>query len=142
MWKPQSRLDYLPLNPKGQLIVVSCPMTTSKPVIQARWNERACAWIGDSGKYLRDIVRDILANPQVRAIVFDGPVCGRPTYDKFWLGSEDPGWRIDLEHLNLVRQFVDLFDDDCMWRVPPQPFWPARIMYLDDMEQTEETQCG
>ncbi len=97
-----------------------------------RWKERGAALIHDSATILRDIVRDLLANPQVRAIVFDGPVCGRNLYDEFWFGSADPGWRIDLEHLQLVRQFVDLYDDDCGIKSPMQPFWPARIMYLED----------
>jgi hypothetical protein len=134
VWKPQSKLDYLPLNPAGHLIVVACPMLKRNDELRERWAERAVAIIGDSSRFLRDIVRDILANPQVRAVVCDGEICGREAYDKFWLGNDDPGWRIDMEHLNLVRQFVDLYDDDCMWRVTPQPFWPARIVYLEDME--------
>jgi hypothetical protein len=131
VWKPQSKLNYVTLNPKGQVIVVACPMLRSNDVLRERWSERAAVAIGDSSSYLRDIVRDILANPQIRAIVFDGPACGREGYDKFWRGTEDPGWRIDKEHLDLIRQFVDLFDDDFGWRVPPQPFWPVRIMYLE-----------
>ena len=109
-------------------------MLVTDVVIKERWGKRACAALGDSSRNVRDVVRDLLANPQIRSIVFDGPACGREVYDKFWLGADDPGWRIDKEHLDLVRRFVDLFDDDCMWRVPPQPFWPARVMYLDEME--------
>jgi hypothetical protein len=134
VWKPVSKLEYLPIADEGRVIVVACPMLKREAVIQERWKGRACALIGDSSSYVRDIVRDILANPQIRAVVFDGPACGREAFDKFWLGTTDPGWRIDKEHLDLVRQFVDLFDDDCMWRVPPQPFWPVRVMYLDEME--------
>ena len=134
MWKPQSRLDYVPLNPEGHVLVVACPMLKREAALRERWAERAVAIIGDSSRYLRDIVRDILANPQVRAVVLDGEICAREAYDKFWLGKEDPGWRIDMEHLNLVRQYVDLYDDDCTWRVTPQPFWPVRIAYLEDME--------
>lgn len=134
MWKPVSKLNWMPLAPEGRLLVVSCPMLVTDTAIKERWGTRACAAISDSSSIVRDVVRDLLANPQVRAIVFDGPACGREAYDKFWLGTDDPGWRIDREHIDLVRQFVDLFDDDCMWRVPPQPFWPVRVMYLDEME--------
>lgn len=135
MWKPVSKLDYVPLYPKGQVIVVACPALKRDAEIRERWGNRACAVIGDSSRILRDLVRDLLANPQVRALVFDGPACGRESFDQFWRGTDTPPWQIGTEHLNLVRQFVDLFDDECFWKAPPQPFWPARIMYLED-------QCG
>jgi len=134
MWKPISKLDYLPLSAEGRVIVVACPMLKRNDELRARWTGRAVAVIGDSSRYLRDIARDILANPQIRGIVFDGPACGRTAYDKFWTGTEDPGWRIDKEHVDLIRQFVDLFDDDCNWRTPPQPFWPVRVAYLEETE--------
>lgn len=136
MWKPVSKLDYLPLASKGQIIVVTCLLLKRDDEIRDRWKDRACAVIGDSGGFVRDVVRDLLANPQVRSVVFDGPVCCREAYAAFWSGTDTPAWQIGTEHLNLVRQFVDLFDDDCNWRAPPQPFWPARIMYLD-----EEPKC-
>jgi hypothetical protein len=135
VWKPVSTLEYKPLNPKAQVLVVVCPVEPGQMAkALERWKERGVALIHDSGTILRDVVRDLLANPQVRAIVFDGPAHGRELYDAFWLGSGDPGWRIDTEHLQLVRQFVDLYDDDCGIKSPMQPFWPARIAYLDEME--------
>jgi len=124
-----SKLNWTPLASDGRFVVV-----TNTAIVSDRWHARACAAITDSAYAVRDVVRDILANPQVRAVVFDGPALNRAEFDKFWLGENDISWRIDKEHLDLVRQFVDLFDDDCMWRVPPQPFWPARVMYLEEME--------
>lgn len=94
--------------------------------------------IHDAENALRDIVRDLLANPQVRAIVFDGPVCSRHAYDTFWRSEDDPGWGIEMEHITLVRRFVDLYDDDLGMKGPMQPFWPARINYPDDKEK----RCG
>jgi hypothetical protein len=102
--------------------------------VPERWKTRGCAVIHDSSKILRDVVRDLLANPQIRAIVFDGPACGRAAYDAFWAGTAPPTWRIDEEHLQLVRQFVDLYDDECSLKGPAQPYWPARIVYTDEME--------
>lgn len=127
-----SKLEYVSLNPKAQILVIACPMEKQDAQIEERWRHRACAVLGDSAHYLRDVVRDLLANPQVRAIVFDGDACGRDAYQTFWAGEAKPTWRIDDEHLTLVRQFVDLFDDDCGIRAPMQPFWPARIMYLEE----------
>ena len=127
-----SALDYVALNAEGQVLVIACPLQKRDAEIKERWKERACALLGDSARYLRDVVRDLLANPQVRGIVFDGPACGRKAYDAFWQGETPPEWRIDAEHLQLVRQYVDLWDDDCASRMPMQPFWPARIMYLDN----------
>lgn len=129
-----SKLEYVPLNPKGQAIIVACPMTRDEVQIRERWKERGVALLGDTSNYLRDVVRDLLANPQVRMIVFDGPACGRAKYDEFWYGESDPGWRIDMEHVTLVRRFVDLYDDDFGAKAPMQPFWPSRVRYLEDME--------
>lgn len=133
MWKPVSALDYEPLYKRGQILVVTCPMLKRDV---NRWRDRAVAIVGDSSRYLRDIVRDLLANPQVRAIVFDGPACGRTAYDAFWAGEDTPEWRIETEHLKLVRRFVDLYDEDCGIRSPMQPFWPARISYYDNDKET------
>ena len=132
VWKPVSTIEYLSLKPTGQILVVACPLTRDADAVRARWSERGCSIAPDTGMFLRDVVRDLLANPQVRAIVFDGPACGRVAYDEFWAGAAKPEWRIDNEHLQLVRQFVDLFDDDCGFKTAYQPFWPSRIMYLED----------
>lgn len=134
MWKPVSKVDYATLAPRGQILVVSCPLRERALDRVQRWRDRACAIAPDSSKILRDVVRDLLANPQVRAIVFDGPACGRAAYDAFWAGAAQPTWRIDEEHLALVRGHVDLYDDDFSMKVPAQPYWPARIAYTDDME--------
>lgn len=135
MWRPVSKVEYQSLHDKGQILVVACPMAKRDVELRAKWASRACAIAPDSSLYLRDVVRDLLANPQVRAIVFEGPACGRAAYEAFWQGVADPAWNIKADDLALVRQFVDLFDDDCSWKEPPQPFWPARIMYLDDKEK-------
>lgn len=96
-----------------------------------KWKDRACAVIHDSSEIVRDVVRDLLANPQLRVVVFDGPACGRASWDDFWYGERYPEWGIDREHLALVRQFVELYDDDFGIRKPLQPFWPLRIRYLE-----------
>jgi hypothetical protein len=81
--------------------------------------------------HLPDVVRDLLANPQVRVVVFHGKACGRDAYEAFWRGQGDPGWGIALDHLALVRQFVDLYDDDFMLKSVMAPYWPERIRYQD-----------
>jgi hypothetical protein len=134
MWQPVSRLEYLPLEPSAQALVIACPMEVKTPEIRRRWASRAAASVGDSARYLADVVRDLLANPHVRVVVFHGRACGRDAYDAFWQGRDDPGWGISLDHLALVRQFVDLYDDDFMLKSPMAPYWPERIRY-----QTKET---
>lgn len=130
MFEPVSRLPYVRLNPMAQALVVACGHGSCKAAATDGWKDRACAVI-DDGASLRDVVRDLLANPQIRAIVFDGDCCGREAYDKFWDGETPAGWNIDEEHLVLVRRFVDLYDDDFGHRGPQQPFWPLRIKYLE-----------
>ena len=133
-----SKLPWVPLDPKGHVVVVACPMLKRDAEIKERWATRAAATINDSGSYVRDVVRDLLANPQVRAIVVDGAVCCRAAYEKFWLGENVHAWRIDYEHQNLVRQFVDLYDDECVWKEPPPAFWPQRVRYLEDQEHGDK----
>jgi hypothetical protein len=129
-----SKIAYTPLAEEGRLLVVVPAASLQDGALHTRWSGRAAAILSDTTTSLRDVVRDLLANPQIRAVVFEGVCCSRPAYDLFWTDSQDPGWRIDKEHLALVRQFVDLFDDDCSWRTPPQPFWPMRIAYLEEMK--------
>jgi hypothetical protein len=79
---------------------------------------------------LFDLVRDLLANPQIRAIVFDGPGTGVQVIRDFWTSRDIPKtWYINAEHIMLVRQFVDLYDEDCGSPVM-QPFWPKRLKYM------------
>lgn len=131
MWQPVSRLEYLALDPRAQAVVVACPLEIKTPEIRRRWASRAAAAVGDSAQFLPGLVRDLLANPHVRVVVFHGPACGRDAYDAFWRSTNDPGWGIALDHLALVRQFVDLYDDDFLLKAPLAPFWPERILYPD-----------
>ena len=136
MWLPVSSNEYIPLEPTAQAIVIACPVQVKVPEIRRRWASKACAWLGDSAIYLPGLVRDLLANPHVRIVVFHGPACGRQAYDAFWRGQDDPGWGILPDHLALVRQFVDLYDDDFAIKAPMPPFWPERIRY-----EEKETPC-
>lgn len=131
MFTPVSSLSYRLMEPTAQALVVACPLRLDKQALEERWGRRAAAQIHDSSKIVRDVVRDLLANPQIRVVVFDGPACGRAAWDAFWLGKDFPDWKIDHEHLALVRQFVDLYDDDFGTKGPMQPFWPVRIRYLE-----------
>lgn len=137
MWQPVSRLEYIKLDPDAQVLVVACPMRLKEPEIRKRWGSRATAAIGDSSMYLADVVRDLLANPHVRIVVFDGEACGRQAYERFWRSDAAPvGWGIQPDHISLVRQFVDLYDDDFGIKGPMPPYWPTRIRYYDDKENT------
>lgn len=132
MFRPASDLPYRMLSPEAQVLVV-VDVFRSTEAVESRWKGRACAAAPDLPELpaVRSIVRDLLNNPQVRAVVFDGECRSRAAFDDVWSGRADlSGWKIDEEHLSLVRQFVDLFDDEYTVRKPLQPFWPARIFYL------------
>lgn len=139
MWKPVSTLPYRSLSLGGQVLVVA-DVYASTLSLEETWGTRACAVVPDVVGNLRDVVRDVLANPQVRAIVFMGTRVCRAEFDAFWSSVDDPGWKIRLEDLALVRRFVDLYDDDFGSKGPMQPFWPARIIYADDNDEGKETQ--
>jgi hypothetical protein len=128
VFTPVSKLGYQLLEPSAQAIVV---YAGAEDAARARWVRRAAAAISDCAVDVREVVRDLLANPQIRIVVFDGDVMNRLDWDVFWLGRDFPDWKIDHEHLSLVRQFVDLFDEDFGIKGPLQPFWPVRIRYLE-----------
>ena len=129
MFEPVSGLTYQRFNKDAQALVVACPGLRSPEELRVRWAARAAAAIGDSSRYLQDVVRDLLANPHIRIVVFDGEACGRKAWSDFWDGRYVPDWPIQNEHLRLVRQFVDLYDDDFVIKTVLPPYWPARICY-------------
>ena len=135
MFRPVSGICYRTLNSSAQAIAVvgldvSDGLETRLEGSVARWRDRTAGLYSlGSSLAVRDVVRDLLANPQIRAIVFDGCLETRQWFAAVWDGPQ--GLKaIDDEHLTLVRRFVDLYDDDFAQRGPQQPFWPSRIMYL------------
>lgn len=136
MWKPVSRLVYRALNPSAQAIAV-VGLDLSRQLVDQldpkadKWKERVAALYAlGSPVAVRDVVRDLLANPQVRVVVFDACPDIYGWFSAAWSG-ETAVPRVDAEHVALVRQFVDLFDGDFMLRGPQQPFNPSRIRYLE-----------
>lgn len=128
MFEPVSAVNYDLLLPSAQALVIFCPVRQRRSETVARWATRACAVTHDAIVSIPGIVRDLLANPHVRALVFDGETCSRRAWNAFF---EDgvPVEGIDAEHLALVRQFVGVYDDDFTIKKPMQPYWPARIRY-------------
>lgn len=140
MWRPVSGLAFRALNPSAQAIaVVGIDVARElaeqlDPKVE-KWKDRVAALYAlGSPIAVRDVVRDLLANPQVRAVVFDACSDVYGWFAAAWGGDVSvPG--IDDEHVTLVRQFVDLFDGDFVLRGPQQPFNPSRIMYLEKEAQ-------
>lgn len=126
-----SKVEYLPLKSDGQVLVVVCPPSERAGSAEDRWRDVACAIAPDTASILRDVARDLLANPQVRAIVFDGPCCGRDAYASLWSGTTPPDFRIDEEHVRLLTSSVDLYDDQFSHKRPMAPYWSTRILYLE-----------
>ena len=130
MFEPVSTATYCRLNPNKQILICSLGDPCDTPRLLEKWATRACAIFAfGAGESLSNLVRDLLANPQIRAIVFDGPGAGSQVFRDFWIGTDVPEWGINAEHITLVRQFVDLYDEDCGHRLM-QPFWPQRLKYM------------
>lgn len=130
MWfEPVSDLKYHILNSEMQILVCSLSDPHDAVALLERWKARAVATFSfGPDDVVGDVVRDLLANPQVRAIVFDGQG-DASRLRAFWKRELELGGGIEEEHLELVRQFVDLFDGDCVFHKPQQPFWPKRLKY-------------
>lgn len=129
MWKPVSTICCRMLNSTAQAIAV-VGLGARLESSAARWLDQAAGLYSlGSATAVRDVVRDLLANPQVRVVVFDGCPEVRQWFTPVWDGTMSLR-DIDGEHVALVRQFVDLYDDDFSLHGPQQPFSPTRIMYL------------
>lgn len=126
MFVPVSPIAYAVIDADRQILV--CTLGADPALGLEKWQSRATALFADGD--VGDVVRDILANPQIRALVFDGP--GDPSkFYAFWQGVQPlPGYDITDAHLALVRQFVSLYDGDCWFKKAAQPFWPERLRYL------------
>ncbi len=126
----QARCGFWKLNPLAQAMVVASA-SIDPGTLRERWKDRAAFAMWEDANILHDVVRELLHNPQIRAIVFDGnPTCA-DLFGQFWRGEVSVDWKVDAEHLALVRQFVDLYDGDFAYHGPQQPFWPLRIKYLE-----------
>jgi len=133
VFQPVSKIPYHVLDENQQILVCCLDDVLGRETVEARWKRRAVAWfpfkVGDD---LCDVVRDLLANPQIRAIVFIGESDAEKAFQAFWGRTVQPGWKIREEHLELVRQFVDLFNGDCGFHSAQQPFWPTRLKYEEE----------
>lgn len=130
MFRPVSALPYRLVSRNAQALLIRRPPSGLLADDLSAWDERVVACLTDVAALdLRSVVRDILHNPQIRVVVFaHAPTC-RAIYSSFWEGSDGLDG-IDGEHVAMVRQFVDLYDDDFALRGPQQPFSPIRVMYL------------
>lgn len=133
MFHPVSDISYLTGDPDAQVLVCSLALSKSRPELLSKWQGRAAAFFEftDASKFSA-LVRDLLANPQVRALVIDGDG-DRAVFDGFWRGTDAlaiPG--VAPHHIELVRHYVTLFDDDCGILRPLRPYWPHRLRYTED----------
>jgi hypothetical protein len=127
-FEPVSTMEYELWAPDRQLLVCSLSSPKASAALREKWHDRAAAAFefgpdDDVG----DVVRDLLGNPQLRAIVFDGSGHGDKGLRSFWRREHQEEWGIATAHLELVRQFVDLFDGDSGQSGPLPPYWPERL---------------
>lgn len=128
-FEPVSGRPYARFNPTGQILV--CTGLGRAEDLPPSWTKRAAAAFHFEAKDALDaIVRDLLANPQIRALVLlPDPGPATRVFHDFWASNHPrPDWKIPTLYLDLVRRFVDLFDADCGIHGPLPPFWPDRIV--------------
>jgi hypothetical protein len=129
MFEPTNAASYHLLDPDKQILVCSLDNPRDAPHLCDKWDGRACAIFAfPADGSLAELVRDLLWNPQLRIIVLDGEGPGAQVIRDFWASTDVPKWGIPSEHITLVRQFVNLYDEDCGSRWL-QPFWPKRLKY-------------
>lgn len=132
MFQPVSRVAYHMLSKDKQILVCALEGGHTHTELLTRWRERAAATLSFStSDSLTDVVRDLLANPQIRAVVLVGAPEKASAFQDFWQRKVPLKGDIKEDHQELVRQFVDLFTDDCNFHKPQQPFWPQRILYRE-----------
>ena len=131
MFQPVSDIDYLLVDPNLQILVCALDDPPSRATLHTKWEKRATAiFCFRAGDDILDVVRDLLANPQIRAVVFEGVGEGLADFYRFWRGDGPMDLQgIAEEHATAVKQFVDLYDGDCTLKEPLQPFWPTRLCY-------------
>src|SRR5579885_1569420 len=125
MFEPVSQRHYDVLDSNLQVLV--CVL--SGDVALSDWAARACAVARLEEDGLLDFVRDLLANPQIRAVVLLGESPAGDVLQRFWRRETALDSNIQGEHLDLLRTYVDLFDGDCGIRKPMRPWWPVRLKY-------------
>src|SRR5262245_49101745 len=110
-FKPVSDIRYVHLCAGRQILVCALDRAADGPGVVATWKDRAAAvFQAKTGEELGGLVRDLLANPQIRAVVLVGDGEGGPVIRRFWEYGGPVGG-IERQQLELVRSFVDLFDD-------------------------------
>jgi hypothetical protein len=132
VFRPVSRIEYRTLLPEGQVLVCTLAGERFPVDVLRAWEKRAAAVFPfREDDDVTDVIRDVLANPQIRAIVFADEGWGREAFERFWARDWTPegASSIKEEHLEVVREFVDLYDRDCGIHSPMQPFWPERLLY-------------
>jgi len=126
-FEPVSDIRYVHLCAGRQVLVCTLGRAADDPKVMAAWKDRAAAiFASATGEEFGGLVRDLLANPQIRALVLMGEGEGGRVIRRFWKHGGPVGG-IEQQQLELVRAFVDLFDEDCGIHAALQPFWPKRI---------------
>lgn len=121
MFQPVSRVSYLRCAEDKQVLVCVCDTAQSLESLSPTWKDRAVALFHFTE--VSDVLRDVLANPQIRAVVLIGD---SSSFKEQWA---KPIEGLPEEHVSVVRQFVDLYDGDCGIYGPLPPFWPKRLVY-------------
>lgn len=111
---------------KKHTLVISDQLDTEK------WSTGVSALVEAAELDLTSLVVDLLANPQIRVLVLD---TRDETVREKVRGIKLPALKdqlrgdIKTEHLALVSQYVDVYEDEYFGTFPLPPYFPSPIKY-------------
>lgn len=131
-------IDYLSGNDRKKQILV-CTLSDPRLYAINNWVDKSAAIFELTRDLQLDaLIRDLLANPQIRALVIDGEGQARALLEMFWGGHIDQlisrGPRgmfagIPREHLDLVRMHVGLYNNEFVLTRPMLPYMMKPLKY-------------
>lgn len=100
-----------------------------------KWTQGVSALIHADELDLTSLVVDLLANPQIRVIVLDTKDTGvkdKVRSLKLPALKDQLTLTIKDEHLALINQYVDIFEDEYYGTFLMPPYYPSPIKYVID----------
>lgn len=126
--RKHSQIDYLVCDEKKQILV--CTLGSPRLDKVNKWRAKGAAIFELTElSQLNSLLKDLLANPQIRALCLDGDGFMKQVLQAFWTGQNPKETDISDDHLTLIRQGVSLFEEDCNILLFTPPYLMKPITY-------------